>query len=64
MCDAVAAFVIGIMMTIFGLWIFGVVFIGLGILCVWRVWRKMSKNSGISKNSGLKKEADGQYYPT
>ncbi len=64
MSDAVAAFVIGIVMIVFGLWIWGVVFIVLGILCVWRVWRKKSKNSGISKNSGLKKEADGQYYPT
>ncbi len=63
-CDAVAAFVIGIVVTVFGLWFLGIVFIGLGILCVWLVWRKTGKGSKISKNSGLKKEADGQYYPT
>ncbi len=61
-CDAAGAFVIGIIMTVFGLWIWGIVFISLGILCTWLVWRKASKGSKISKNSVLKKEADGQFF--
>ncbi len=62
--DGVVALVIGIVTAVFGLWIWGVVFIALGIVCLWIVWRRRNKSSRMGKNSGMKKESDGQYYPT
>ncbi len=63
-CDGIVAVVIGIVISVLGLWILGVVFIGLGILCLWLVWRRRGISAKKGKEAGLKKEADGQYYPT
>lgn len=62
-CDGVVSVVIGIVITVLGLWMLGVVFIGLGILCLWLVWRRRGISAKKSKDAGLKMGADGQYYP-